>query len=626
MRRTHTARAPKTIAELRKKICLCEKYKKELSDFLQQVKDKWLAKEITYSEYKGILYKKRQGKTLLEWFEYYDSYIEKCKVEIKRQQRKISKNRTLSILFVSFLFLILFFSSFFIRPTLIGFVIKEKQELTQTINVSFNQSEIYKWQLEHYGILDSVKISGSIEGKGRVKIYLEDLLIFDNKKLSKKRTITGFAVHKNSNKNLTGETPQTTQNLSVGSSQEESSNLSNFSNLTIPKFQSKENLTKGAGIQTTQNLSVGSSQNESLAPLEEKATITNMTSQALENITNITEPTPTPIQENITEEIKKISFSDICLETCDISNLNLNKTSYNLRIEVESAKLNLEKIKYKISLIKPEILPPKISPNITKANVTNVTKEKIEVPFISHNPDIRELSAENVSVKITCSAEAQYIRHCWTTNKSCKPGEKEKNTCLVSGKSCSVQQTRDGNWTLCSKCKSNNWSLTLCTGPYQINKTISFPAFLPPPEKPVEEIKGATYGPFSITKCSQGICNTKIFMNQIAIKDKNGIYRPFREVVKVNTSNNLLTIKWNDKSVTFAPYVEYKKQKYEVKLPHKIAKFPEIPQEIPFQHRRIAKKHEYEYEIRIPQLSFTTRKDTDKVGLEVAEVSGFDEC
>ena len=50
--------------------------------------------------------------------------------------------------------------------------------------------------------------------------------------------------------------------------------------------------------------------------------------------TTTEKPTETPSKE---PEIKQ--FTDISEETCGLSNLNLNKSSYNLKIEISNAKL-----------------------------------------------------------------------------------------------------------------------------------------------------------------------------------------------------------------------------------------------------------------------------------------------
>ena len=90
---------------------------------------------------------------------------------------------------------LLILSFFYLRPVIIGLTVREQlQEFTQPLNLKFNESIDYEWQLEHTGKLQSVKISGLIEEEknGKVKVYLDDSLILDSSKLeSKKAKLTG---------------------------------------------------------------------------------------------------------------------------------------------------------------------------------------------------------------------------------------------------------------------------------------------------------------------------------------------------------------------------------------------------------------------------------------------------
>ena len=64
MGRTHIASA--NIAELKKKITECKENKRKLEAYLFDLKDKWIFKEITSSEYEDSINEKRDGKTLQE--------------------------------------------------------------------------------------------------------------------------------------------------------------------------------------------------------------------------------------------------------------------------------------------------------------------------------------------------------------------------------------------------------------------------------------------------------------------------------------------------------------------------------------------------------------------------------
>ncbi len=93
--------------------------------------------------------------------------------------------------------------------------------------------------------------------------------------------------------------------------------------------------------------------------------ITEVEEEMPENITEVEEE---PVKEEI-EEIINITIIQIrnhCIETCDLSKLNLNKSSYTLKIEISDSELKIKSIDYKIL--------GEVVENITQeANITNLT-------------------------------------------------------------------------------------------------------------------------------------------------------------------------------------------------------------------------------------------------------------
>ena len=71
------------VAELNKKKHLCQKHKKEIIDFLQKQKDRFLNREITSYEFDQIANEKSNGKTPSGWIEYYDWYVLEIEKRIK---------------------------------------------------------------------------------------------------------------------------------------------------------------------------------------------------------------------------------------------------------------------------------------------------------------------------------------------------------------------------------------------------------------------------------------------------------------------------------------------------------------------------------------------------------------
>ena len=272
------------VSELRLRKQECNRRKQVLERYLQKLHEKYLRKEIPYSRYIETIYKKTDNKTLYEWIKYYEDYIKDCEERIKKQKIKLIA-RNIPIYFLSFILIGFLISSvFYIAPVFIGFLVQESiQTFTETLNLQFNQSFEFEWIPKNLGTLNSVKLSGSIEGKGDVKIYLDDFLILSNSEGNSNIGITGQVVSE------------------VG--QDSSSEKIN---------------------------DIGASQEDSTPSQEEPLFSENITTQ-IGQVDNVT--------ENITEAPEEITdfvnfFTDLCEETCTLSEFNLNKTSYTLRIEI----------------------------------------------------------------------------------------------------------------------------------------------------------------------------------------------------------------------------------------------------------------------------------------------------
>ena len=268
------------------------------------------------------------------------------------QNYKIKK-KVLVIFYALFVLFLLSILAYYGNKTLVGFTIKEAGGYTQTLNLEFNESQNFEFIPEGAGILNSIKLSGIIEGEGEIKIYLDDLLVLDSSKIKETKSIsliTGFAIEN-------------------------------------PESFSEENLTQEA----PQIQEESPSQEEPLAS---------------ENVTaNQTETTEQTEPKQIEKEITIKEFSDICEETCKLSKLNLNKSSYTLKIEISNAKLKLEKISYELI---PEIaeitseIPINITPeiNITEINAT-ISIQQIEINKpVKWKSEIRAKTLEEAEVKI----------------------------------------------------------------------------------------------------------------------------------------------------------------------------------------------------------------------------------
>jgi len=67
-------------------------------------------------------------------------------------------------------------------------------ESSEQIDFSFMAPTTYTLNIENPGLLSYVKIDGSIEGGGDVKIYLDNLLILDSSKSTSSSFVTGYSV------------------------------------------------------------------------------------------------------------------------------------------------------------------------------------------------------------------------------------------------------------------------------------------------------------------------------------------------------------------------------------------------------------------------------------------------
>jgi len=174
--------------------------------------------------------------------------------------------------------------------------------------------------------------------------------------------------------------------------------------------------------------------------------------------------------------------------------------------------------------------------------------------------------------------------------------------------------------------------------PYEVIQDTSFPLVIDPsisipeealpappaPEPPVN----AEYTKYSIIICNgEGggeVCNQQIFLNQIALKNEQGIYRPFREIVKLTTDNDLLKIEWKGKSITFAPFIQHAGQKFRKKVPGitgSVAATP-IPPEITIKNKHKNRTFSYEYDLGFSNLG-NFKANLQEVGLEIVETQGF---
>jgi len=283
------------IAELAKRIEQYEQQRQRSIELLSDLKKKWQRKEISYEEYKKLLNTVSNGRTLYQWIEFYEHWIRVWNKEIdaiKFGGTRIVASKLFSLAIILLLLLGLFYLGSFIT----SFVIREETKVySENLDLEFNETSEYIWQLENPGKLDFVRISGEIKGDGRVKVYLDNLLVLDSRYLQE--TI-----------DLKDRVYGTTGSV------------------IYEKEIVSENVTE---------------------PLNE----------SIEEIDIIVEEKP----EIISEEISLIKFLDICEETCNLSGMNLSKTNYTIRVEIENAILKIDSVQYQvIEVLEEETKIPEI--------------------------------------------------------------------------------------------------------------------------------------------------------------------------------------------------------------------------------------------------------------------------
>jgi len=381
MGRTRIAKA--VINDLKEKKESSQKRKNELIEYVKRLNHAHLNEKVSGARYVEILHKKNDGRNIKEWVEYYENYSKNCEREIKNQKRKIIKNKIPVFLFSIVLISIFIYISFNINFNFTGFGIKESgQEFSQDLNLILSENTNYEWQLENIGQLKSVRVNGLIEGEGEVRIYLDDLLIMDSSKIKSKSTsLTGGVIDESAiGEETTGEgtiveEKIVEENPIVGPIKEKTQETKTQETQNASSYIQPSNTSKSYS-ETEAPLKEESSPSPGELLTEDNKTGINQTipqENITQNKTRIEPLNQTEFQGNITQNETEIiikTFTGICEETCNLKDLNLNKSSYTLRIEIENAKLELNTIDYNI--IPEEMLPEEIIPYINATNISSI--------------------------------------------------------------------------------------------------------------------------------------------------------------------------------------------------------------------------------------------------------------
>jgi len=379
--------ARSVIAELERRISYCKEQRQKCVDYLQRLKDKWVAREITYSEYGEIVEKSNNGKTIPEWIQFYEGYIKDCEERREHQEGTIRKNKIVlvSLHIIFGLGLILFLST--ISPVLSGLFVQDTTQDFSLINTTFTESKEFEWIPAIEGELDFVKLSGTLHGTGDVKVYIDEYLILDSADIPIEtpglaRTITGFFTRITGfviggEENQTEEQPvEDPVNETIEETNETATIENNETELT-------EEINITQTNETIEDANITSNQTE------EQPTEQNITEEATEEIpekpteeteTNVTTEEPEKEKIPVVRRLNATrAFSEICKETCSLS--GLNRTKYTIRIEIDKdASIEIDGIDYAVKIPPEELVKEAV--NITAENLTFIkTIPTIRVPL-----------------------------------------------------------------------------------------------------------------------------------------------------------------------------------------------------------------------------------------------------
>ncbi|MFH1585527.1 MAG: hypothetical protein ABIB79_02050 [archaeon] len=284
--------------------------------------------EVSKKDYERKKRKYFENKTPQQWFDYYHDHNQIYQSLLANCEKKIRIERQISFLKWALLFLVIlglggglaFFV--YLQTKDVLFAPPPGDTYIQELGIAASENMNYSWKIYESGEIRSVMLSGSIEGEGRVKVYLVDedreWLVLDSSKVDMTGSVvTGFAVEE------IAQEPE------------------------VPEINETDN-------NQTSNIS-------------EETTSLNITQEETDGRLIIRE-NKTEVQEIVEEpevieiELPIKQFIDECEETCDLTGLGLNKSSYVFRIEVDDAILKIDKVSY-------ELFVEEAAPKIPKGTI-----------------------------------------------------------------------------------------------------------------------------------------------------------------------------------------------------------------------------------------------------------------
>ncbi len=131
MERTRLART--SISELKKRIILAQERKSKITQYLQELWEKYQTGKISRDFYVETAHRHFDGKTLKEWVEYYDNYINECEILIKKHKKDLLKGHFRTFVFSFILIIVLLSVSLYTQPRFVGFLIQEPVPVSEIV-------------------------------------------------------------------------------------------------------------------------------------------------------------------------------------------------------------------------------------------------------------------------------------------------------------------------------------------------------------------------------------------------------------------------------------------------------------------------------------------------------------
>ncbi|MFH0929508.1 MAG: hypothetical protein V1818_04120, partial [Candidatus Aenigmatarchaeota archaeon] len=134
-----------------------------------------------------------------------------------------------------------------------------------------------------------------------------------------------------------------------------------------------------------------------------------------------------------------------------------------------------------------------------------------------------------------------------------------------------------------------------------------------------ESIKNEKRGSNWIDSCQGDTCSRKIYATDINIKNEEGEYRPFTEVVKMSWNDELLSfnLSWYEGSIEIKPFFVYDNKHYNVQ------QIMEMQPDINISGELFEREYNWEYGLNILNISPKISDKLDNVGFYIAETRGI---